>query len=448
LNIHISNKTLILSTYAVVALLLVMMIPFKPLMGVMVIIASIILISFYIFRVKLDKLALWGILFFLPFQNMVTLDLGFFTLKISQVFLVLGLIYLFFTKKLFNKQLVVFLLAIPPILSLMNSSVISNSIKLILALVLLMLLYVVLTQLTYKIDKKTAVNSIVWSGIISALYGVYQYVGFLYFGLDTGIHYNPWDFAPKVTSFSVPNQFANYLLLPITVSLYALFTAKNRRKKIFYSASFIICLIALYLTYSSGAIISVIIGLYIMGLVMNKKIRILSLGIGYIAILAGLVYILFNQTSLNLITSDFWQARTSERTLLWSAALDMFSNHPLIGISIDNFPQYIPQYISYLSVEDHKEIHNTLLTIFTEMGLVGIVVFIGAFLYVIVKAFKAMRLTSVKENKYLIGTLLVAVIAMSIQYITDNGLYTMHFWATITLLSAYSSKFMKEIEQV
>lgn len=442
--ITIDNKYLFYSGTIVLTILIATLIPFYG----EVVIGGLGLILFIIIslllKINFTKISIWGILFFLPFHTW-NYDLGFFTLKPIHVFLVFGLIILFFNGEFFKRKYFIFFLLIPPFLSLVNSIAIRNTIVLTIALVLVFLLYITVFVFTQKFDKMFIINTILFSGVFTSVYGLYQYIGFN-MGIDTGIHYNVWDFAPKINSFSVPNQFANFLILPILLSIYAIQQTENKYKKIIYLFTLLLCTSGLILTFSSGAIIALVIGLLIFGVITSRKTRFVT----FTSLFVGFIILCVAISAGNLsgqFLNSFLDVRTGERSLLWSTAMDLALSSPIFGIGLDNFPVYAPKFLYYLSFEQHKEIHNTLLTIFTEMGIVGIIFYISAFITVLSKGFRTFFALEEKKDKLLLSCLLVTVLAMSIQYFTDNGLYVMHYWASYALLSGFTFKLNKKLNK-
>ncbi|RCW44218.1 O-antigen ligase family protein [Paenibacillus prosopidis] len=379
------------------------------------------------------KISIIGILFFLPFQNVLVFDVGLFSLKMSQIFLFIGLLYLFMTKQLSN-QMVPVMLVVPILMSLFNSIDINRSVTLLFAVILLIGMYIVIRDIARISKKETILKVIIWSGVISSLYGIYQYIGF-YMGIDTGIHYYVWDPRPKVNSFSVPNQFSNFLLLPIAVSMYAI---KVYGKK--YILPLLICSSALVLTFSTGAIISLVLSVIIYALIVSKTMRRVSLGLGAILfVITSIAYIadpgIFNLNKYQ----GFIDGRTTERILLWDVATKMFLEHPIVGSGLNTFPLHAVYEITYLTFERNKEVHNTFLTVLAELGIVGMLFFGTAVGFIFFQAIRRIKHTT-GEQRILVSCLLIASLTMLIQYFTDNGLYSMHLWATFALLKVYSEK--------
>jgi len=163
--------------------------------------------------------------------------------------------------------------------------------------------------------------------------------------------------------FNDPNDYALILVLCMCVSVYALGEERIGRWR--RSALIPLALFgyALVLTHSRGGLISA----------AAAALAFAFAGLGWrnalpITVVLGLVLMApfwGRQTELNLDDpEDTFQARLE----LWSSSLDVFRTYPLLGLGQGR-----------LSDEIGQVTHNSFLHAFAELGLLGGIVFIGAF---------------------------------------------------------------------
>jgi len=65
------------------------------------------------------------------------------------------------------------------------------------------------------------------------------------------------------------------------------------------------------------------------------------------------------------------------RETLWSAAMQMIGRHPLTGVGIGNAGYSILQFLNTTSNKTYASIHNPILLVWSETGLLGIVLYLG-----------------------------------------------------------------------
>ena len=76
--------------------------------------------------------------------------------------------------------------------------------------------------------------------------------------------------------------------------------------------------------------------------------------------------------------SEFSGGTLSDRVPIWSAGLAVLARHPLAGVGVAGFPEAVTPALSRSIVA-----HNTPLSVAVELGVVGLALFLGAFLSVV-----------------------------------------------------------------
>jgi O-antigen ligase len=163
--------------------------------------------------------------------------------------------------------------------------------------------------------------------------------------------------------FNDPNDYALMLVLCMCVCVYGAGRARWWGWRGLAWGAFVFLGYALVLTHSRGGVLSVMAaaGTFVAARVGWRNAVPLAAPLGAVILAA----FWGRQTELNLSDpNDTFQGRMD----LWSASMDVFRAHPILGIGQGKLVDEIGQVT-----------HNSFLHAFAEMGLVGGTVFIGAF---------------------------------------------------------------------
>jgi O-antigen ligase len=103
----------------------------------------------------------------------------------------------------------------------------------------------------------------------------------------------------------------------------------------------------------------------------------------------------------------------ADRSEVWSAAISMSVHHPL-GVGVDNFYWYYPQFSGRSDQLDHA--HNLFLNMLAERGLVGL----AAFILFVGALFRVLTRTLQRASRRLDVALLGALIATFAGYLVHS----------------------------
>ena len=231
-----------------------------------------------------------------------------------------------------------------------------------------------------NINSATQIKRIIWvllaSASIVTLYGFYQYL----FGIN--ISANEWvdgkQFPDlKIRVFSTlknPNLLAGFLVTMMAIGAsmgYKAATMKGRA--ILFSLVFMFgaCLV---LTYSRGAWLSLLAVIGVYGMLCNRKIF-------WLLILLPVAMLCGHDAILERIMSITNPTDTSStlRMALWESTLAMIRDKPLLGIGWGSYWLVYPQYDFWLNNPNVKifHAHNMYLNIAAEIGIPGLLTFLG-----------------------------------------------------------------------
>lgn len=198
------------------------------------------------------------------------------------------------------------------------------------------------------------------------------------------------------------NDLGLLLALGIPMSVHLLSRDKSPRAQALCWLHLPLCAVAVLLTASRGAALALLAALYSIPLILpfwsiaRRAACAFFLALGA---LTAACTVPAGAWSRLLETSDQLQRwDLSERTSIWSAALELFSLHPLSGIGAGSFPEAVSPLLGSPQVA-----HNTFVSISVELGLVGLFLF-G--LILLAWAWGALRLPPLEKRLWL--TILLA----------------------------------------
>ncbi|MFX0196111.1 MAG: O-antigen ligase family protein [Candidatus Hodarchaeota archaeon] len=213
------------------------------------------------------------------------------------------------------------------------------------------------------VDSEIKLTNIIWSiiivGTVAACFGLVQrfFFDIMYGDIrTTGL-------------FHDSNYFGLYLIMPFILSFQFIFDQRRKLLRVFFSICSAICLLVIVssLSRATWLAVSVAIGLLFLRS-GNKK------GFFYFSILAVLFILALNP---QIFVSRLDDIFVEQSTLYWridvcKAGLKMFKENWVTGVGPGNFKHLVYSYLpGSLVGEDNPLAHNTFLTYFVEMGLLG-----------------------------------------------------------------------------
>lgn len=237
-------------------------------------------------------------------------------------------------------------------------------------------------------QKTIVLKTMIFSGLIICLYGFFQYVfGFRYVLEMLHEQRIVYPFAVEwlnrkrvFATFFTPNAYAGYLTMLIPLCVYLRRIEKKDFTISLFLLMMVLCFTNLILTFSVGAIFSVLMACFIiLALKRQKKYKlILVCNVIFIALVL-LLYWRYqsDKVLLNPVLSF------EHRLAYFREALSMVAQHPWRGIGIGNFIGKSSLFV-----------HNSYLQIWIEMGFLGFIAFLGVIGVAIRKGMKQINTRS------------------------------------------------------
>jgi len=222
-------------------------------------------------------------------------------------------------------------------------------------------------------DLRRVVWAVMISGLICALYGIYNY------------HFNPAELGPegRITGMmGDPNVFAAAMVARLPLVLYVLMGERRVGRRVLLALTAAALLYGIVLSGSRGGFLALV---FAMGLfVIRQKHKLVTL-----VLILALVPLLLNimpfhiKERVGLVPTKYDTTDTSaeRRQTYLEFGLQLFRQHPVTGVGLNGFSDaYARSQYRFLQESQTKRVaHNTYLEIATGAGLLGLIPFLGLF---------------------------------------------------------------------
>lgn len=217
------------------------------------------------------------------------------------------------------------------------------------------------------------IDAFVLGGVAVAVYGLWRYA----FGLN--VITVAGGLARLRSIYGSPNNVALYLgrVVPFLFAV-ALLRGASRRRRLLYGVALAPVGAAILLTFSKGALFLGIpagIGMVLFLWLRISGRRLWPWLVGGAGLLIAAVATLFAVPSI-AARLDVQGVTSVMRLSLWQASLNMFADHPLIGVGLDNFLYaYRGRYILDAGWQEPRlnHPHNIILDFATRLGIAGLI---------------------------------------------------------------------------
>lgn len=185
-----------------------------------------------------------------------------------------------------------------------------------------------------------------------------------------------------------PNNYAEFILLTFPVSLVFCMGIVDRRWKTLCLASLVVPVAALLMTYSRSGWVSFALAAVVFLALWDKRLLPLVIIAGVIA-LPILPDSIFNRILTIGSTSD---TSNMYRVYIWSAGLQMLRHHGLTGIGLGT-SNFVSIYADYCLPQATRAAHSHMIymEVWLELGLIGLIGFLGIYLGAIRRAVRCLR---------------------------------------------------------
>ena len=411
------------------------------------------------------------IAFFLPFERIPTVVVNDFTLKINHIVGIIFLVFWFLDRAVRRKEkFITNPIAIPLLLligslflSLTHAQLLSRGIIFTVQILFTILLAIATNDSIRKKSHIDAIERVIFaSARVVVIFALWQFIGDLiglpwsFTGLDVGFSKIVFGF-PRVQAFSKePLYLANYLFIPMGFLIGSFFSGEKiaTHKKWLLVG---ICVVIL-LTMSRGGIIGFIAAGGIGTLIWAKKMFTITnffiVTFGAMAVI-GAVYgglTLYGDGGVqryveHITIGDIGQGEsTVSRLGAVDQSIDIWKEHPVIGIGIGNFGGTQTGF----DMDDPRTkniVNNEYFELLAETGIIGLGSFLVLIGVVFVRSIRAIHATTSFRYRSLTIGLSLALFGILVQYNFFSTLSIMYIWVFIGVVLAVQTLALKERTQ-
>jgi O-antigen ligase len=188
-------------------------------------------------------------------------------------------------------------------------------------------------------------------------------------------------------------------------------------------------------TGSRGGIVAVSVAMLALLLLSRIRLRWFMLVV-LAAVLLGTLPLLgemFPRFTRGGISAD---ALSGARLGFWKMALRMGSDHPIIGVGIDNFVSLYPFYRASPAPMGRWYAHNMYLQMWAEGGAIGLLALLLLVTAVVLTCAQALRQAQDEAWRSLVAGILAAFLGYAVFASTSNCLHDQPFWLLMALSTA------------
>jgi O-antigen ligase len=203
-----------------------------------------------------------------------------------------------------------------------------------------------------------------------------------------------------------PNDLGLILALSLPMSFYLAAIQRSQRVVWVYRLHQVVAILAIGLTSSRAALVATAVALTYVpfsfpraNTLRQKCAFILLVGIASTCMLVFLPESSWKRWGA--IGTELRGGTWGERKLIWSAGLELFREHPVIGVGAGAFGRATRRFVPASIAKDNPFLpvaHNTFLSILTEEGLLGFGLFLLLLLGLVLPVF---RLPNLERNLWL-----------------------------------------------
>jgi len=225
---------------------------------------------------------------------------------------------------------------------------------------------------------------------VSSLYAIYQRLS----GLEVNESYVDLDLNPDMPSrvfsfFDNPNTFAEVLMMLLPLTLALIICSRRPLSKLAALAAFALGIAALGMTYGRAAWIGIACAMVVMTFLWKPRLMPVFIVLCCLAV-PFLPSNIWNRILTIFNTSD---SSTTSRFPLYKAGLDVIARRPLSGAGLGTAA--VQRYVKLLNLYHARtpfvHSHNIYLQVWAEMGILGLIGFVGAVLWGIKRAAHTVR---------------------------------------------------------
>lgn len=257
------------------------------------------------------------------------------------------------------------------------------------------------------------------------------------------------------------NRYAQVMVVLVPLAIGTFLAERRWFLRLLAGASGFVTFTAVLLTFSRGAAIALLV------------LALAALALGFVRLRQGMLALVGTAVAIVSVAPDFVarlatvpevtgalagggpaEFSSAIRVTLQFAAIQMFLDHPILGVGAGNFAQLSVDYANPLGIQ-HLSLpfraHNLYLEIAAETGLLGVLAFLAMVGYV---AIGLARVRNMATDRHLLPTaqmsaaLLFALLAYLLSAIFLHMEYERYFWVLLSVCAAGLTVFHKRMRVI
>jgi hypothetical protein len=236
------------------------------------------------------------------------------------------------------------------------------------------------------------------------------------------------------------NYFGQLLVAAAALAVYLVLASGRRRTRLAAASLGLVCLGALAFTFSRGSLVTAVV---VLGVIVRlRRVRLwLPLGAAAVAAVVALLFLpaeardrvtaLAQPVQAGVAGGDpAVRGRFSENL----AAVQMFLDHPYVGVGPDNYPERYVEYSQHIGLDsrvEERHAHNLYLEALAEYGVLGAAAFFAVLAFAARGAWRARR--HLAGGALLAEGAFVALVAFLVNGLFLQASYPHYLWITIGL---------------
>lgn len=245
-----------------------------------------------------------------------------------------------------------------------------------------------------------------------------------------------------------PNYYAQVLVILVPIAINQFWDERSIILKFLAGWSALVCILSIFFTYSRGGVVALAVTL--LAVIIYRRLKLPFL---LMVVLASILVLRFVpnpfferlQTIPDALTGKIsyvdeisFRGRTSELIV----AAQMFMDHPLIGVGVDNYPVYYQEYSRRVGLDprsEQRQAHNLFLRTAAETGLAGIITF-GLILWMMIKsvidAYRHFKQAGMEKYANLVAAFGLSIFGFLSDSMFTHNAFPRYFWILVGIALA------------
>ena len=236
-----------------------------------------------------------------------------------------------------------------------------------------------------------------------------------------------------------PNIFGSLFFLPLAYTASLSFSGESWWKRSIAALFFLLLFAAVMVTFSRSSYVSVLVMLVFLAVMYRQyNLFLIGAGIGVALIIAvpelRFLFINILNRFVDLFTGDV-DTSNYLRLVLLEGSLKIFFDSWLLGVGWRGFPDAFMSYYSFQETMGVYEPHNVIYLVYSELGLIGLLLFTFIVYKIFHIAWQNIQLSSTAHQRVLATSTFGAFLAYAVFYqFIGSGFLDNQLWITTGLI--------------